>query len=220
MANEDSKAEVKVPEVKLPVNEGDPTAEATAPSPAPAQAEINWADGWDEVQTDYEKKDSYTVGTWVTISKKGAVQAVVESSDLIQQVALSRGLTMEQFVFRLNVNQKMKQISATPVPLSMAGNGTTAVHWRKDKGSPLATWHIGGVFKQYPKLRLTGQIRCLVTTAKGPDGLPVLILPLTAGTTVKTGSRSGGTSQSQNQNQSPGSQAAVGNEPDGEIEET
>ncbi len=164
------------------------------------EPEVNWGEGWGDVTSGYERGDSHKEGSYITVSKHGAVDTSVEATDLILESARSRNLAMHTFVLSLKANEKTGQIAGIPIPVEQATKATPAIRWIEGSGSPTAAWHMGGLLKDYPTLRPKGTVRCPVSLATGPDGLPVLLIPIKAGVSTRTVPRE----------ETPGSQTAAG----------
>lgn len=166
---------------------------------------INW-DEWGKVQSSWERGDGQKEGPFVAVSKKGAVQAAVEASEMLSRIVEARGLAPHTWVLDFRGNPKRGQVACIPIATAGAPRSAASVRWSKRQGSPRASWHIGGVFKDYPDLAPKSDVKCAVVEATGPDGLPVLIIPVKVGLGTGTGGKEGGT---------PGSQAAASENPKG-----
>lgn len=161
-------------------------------------------DGWGKVTSGYQRGDATKVGPYISISKNGAVEALVDATALAEEVAGDRGLSRHQWAWDFRVNPQTGQVAHIPISAAEATKGSAGIRWYEGKGSPTASWHIGGVFKDYPALALTSDVKVVVTKAIGPDGLPVLVVPFNLGLSTQTNPRGGET---------PGRESAAGEEP-------
>lgn len=163
-------------------------------------------DDWQRSTSGYERGDALKEGPWVKIKRTGSTEAGAEATAMALEVARKRGLGQYDWAFDFFGSNARGQIRGVPIPLNQATKGSCLVRWFEGKGSPRASWHMGGVFKDFKGLRPKSEVRCRVTIATGPDGLPVLVIPIKAALSTQSSSRSGG-------GETPGSQAAAGEGP-------
>jgi hypothetical protein len=159
-------------------------------------------EGWGDVQSGWQRGDGQREGAFVTVSKKGAVDASAETSQLLLEVAVERGLNKNGFVLDFKASVAKGQIACIPIPVQAATRSSAQVRWYEAAGlsTPRASFHVGGVFKDYPQLIPPSTVKCVVAKVIAPDGLPILVIPVKVGLGTQTTTRDDG---------SPGSQAAA-----------
>lgn len=162
-------------------------------------------DDWKRSTSGYERGDALKEGPWVKIARTGATEAGTEATAMALQVAKGRGFGQYDWAFDFYGSESKGQIRGVPIPLDKAIEGSCLVRWHLGKGSPRATWHMGGVFKDFKGLRPKSEVKCRVTIGTGRDGLPVLIIPVKATLSTQSTARENGGA-------TPGSQAAAGEE--------
>ncbi|MFZ5825498.1 MAG: hypothetical protein ACOY94_14450 [Bacillota bacterium] len=163
--------------------------------------------GWKDVVSGYQRGDANKVGAYVTVTKHGAVEAPVEPTAMLLQCIRERGLAKTRCLLQFKANTDLGQVAAIPIPTKAGTPASGQINWSRGKGSPRASFHIGGVFKDYPELAPIGEVRCQVDIDTAPDGLPMLIIAVKAGVGTQTTSNSGS-----HPNPTPGAQAAAGGE--------
>lgn len=165
-------------------------------------------DEWGLVESSHERGDSQKSGPYVKVSKNGYVEAMVEATAMTDAIARSRDLAPHRWVLELRGNEKKSQVGCIPIPIEQARPGSVAVRRYEGKGSPRIAFHIGGVFTDYPSMRLKADIKCPIAQGTAPDGRPMLVIPLKAKLSTQTTTRQSGA-------ESPGSESAAGEDPNG-----
>lgn len=164
--------------------------------------ENNWSEGWKKITEGYERGDALKEGPYVHVSKAGALEAGAEATAMAIEAAQARGYGQYQWAFDFIANEEKGQIACIPIPMGQASKESAPVRWYEGKGSPRAAWHVGGVFKQCRSLQPKSDVKCYLTKVTGPDGLPVLIIPIKANLSTQTSTG----------DETPGSQAAASEE--------
>lgn len=172
----------------------------------PMPPESDGENDWERSTSGYERGDALKEGPWVKVSRNGAVEAGSEATAMALDVARARGFSQYDWAFDFFGSVTRGQILGVPIPLNQATKGSCLVRWYQGKGSPRASWHLGGVFKDFKDLRPKSDVKCRVTKGIGSDGIPVLIIPVKATLSTQTTSRNSG-------DPTPGSQSAAGEGP-------
>lgn len=135
---------------------------------------------WLDVTSNHTPGDANRLGPYLSISKNGAAEALVDSTALIEQVARARGLHRHQYVLHPKAGVAQGIVGCIPIPLEKGTTSSISLRWVLNEGSPRVAFHIGGVFKDYPELALSGDIKCIISKGTAPDGLPMLLIPVKA----------------------------------------
>lgn len=132
-------------------------------------------DGFDDVNQSHSSVAQRRTFTYTDVETSGYTRTGVEGRDRIDSMLAKSGIPREEAVFRYRANPAKKQVTVAIAKAGFAGQGPFK---RNEKGY---TFHLGGVFAQYPSLRPITASKCQMYW--GPDG-KALIIDLATGAPI------------------------------------
>ena len=132
-------------------------------------------DGFSDVNKSPAPGPNRRLWSFVDVETSGYTKTGVEGRDYLDELLRFMGILMEEAVFTFRANPVTKQVAVT---FGKAGAPGQGAFQRTDKGY---TFHMGGVFEQYPNLRPVTPIKCKMFW--GPDR-KALIINLATGTAI------------------------------------
>ncbi|HYF77216.1 MAG TPA: hypothetical protein VD973_08800 [Symbiobacteriaceae bacterium] len=137
-------------------------------------------DGFEDVNQSHSPLLMRRTSTYVDVETSGYAKTGVEGRDKIDYLLSKSGIPREEAVFHYRANVAKKQVAVRVAKAGTAGQGPFK---RQKKGY---SFHLGGVFAQYPSLRPLTASKCQMFW--GPDG-KALIIDLATGTSIVRQSR-------------------------------
>lgn len=125
----------------------------------------------------------------VTIHTSGRSDSNTEGGSLLDGLAKKAGLALEKYLVKLGVDEDRKLVSVTPVPFDTE----LSVPARRRRG--IVRFHLGGVFAEYPKLRLSTKSQCLVGSGVDAAGKDCMVISLNSAQPKRTVKRSSSSQQ-------------------------
>jgi len=137
-------------------------------------------DGFEDVNQSHSPLAQRRTFTYADVEISGYTKTGVEGRDRIDSLLSKSGIPREEAVFRYRANPAKKQVSVSVAKARTPGQGTFK---RSEKAY---SFHLGGVFAQYPAVRPLTASKCQMFW--GPDG-KALIIDLATGTSIVRQSR-------------------------------
>jgi hypothetical protein len=149
--------------------------------------------GWRKVTKRYRPQGGAQRGAAaVVVNEWGLVETNAESTQLLDQTAIARNIdATKDYMVDCLVDEEREVIGIYAT--TEAGPGAITIRRYRNGAGSRISFHIGAALAEAPQLRPDfKEVKCLVHLEDGPDGKPVLVIPVKAGKAQITQSRTPG----------------------------